>query len=240
MAEGNISFSNPKLFTNVRIVLLFVFITVLLITTFNVLSADEGREKVLAGVIERYKGLPGLSVKYQREIITKSMAMQGKDMKSDIAKGIFLFMPPNYISLQQDSPVRESIISDNDSMYWYIPEEKIAYRYPVNKLGKELRILCDLFMGMINIKKDFIVILETSENEDTYNMKLVPRETWEELEYVRIIIDRNKYHIRTVEIVNFIGSITRFKLEEFKKRDDLTHDLFRFNVPEGVKVIKEE
>jgi outer membrane lipoprotein-sorting protein len=95
-------------------------------------------------------------------------------------------------------------------------------------------------MGMINIEKDFEVILVAPDNKDTYNMKLIPRETWEELDHVRISIDRDKYHILTVEIVNFIGSITRFNLGEFEKRDDLTRDLFRFSVPEGVKVIREE
>jgi outer membrane lipoprotein-sorting protein len=239
MAEGNNFFGNQKLITGVRVVLSVFIIPVFLMTTFNILSADEGIDKVLKGVIERYKGLPGLSVNYQREIVTKSMAMLGDDVKSDIARGVFLFMPPHYLKVQQDSPTREFIFADNESMYWYIPEDKVAYQYPVNKLGKELGILSDLFMGMINIEKDFEVILEASENKDSYSLKLIPRETWEELDYVRIAVDRDKYYILTVEIVNFIGSITRFKLDEFKERDDLTGDFFRFSVPQGVEVIKE-
>ncbi len=224
----------------IKFVLVLFFVQVFSMTICNHIQADEGLESILKGVLERYNGLNGLSVDYRREIITKSMSMLGDDVESDLAEGVFLFMPPHYLKVQQESPQKEFIYADNENMYWYIPEEKVAYKYPVNTLAKELEILSSLFTGMMNIEEDFEVIPDPQEDSQTFNLKLIPRVTWEELDHVRVSIDREKYHLLTVEIVNLIGSITRFRLDEFKPRDDLTKEIFIFQVPEGVRVIEEE
>ena len=42
-----------------------------------------------------------------------------------------------------------------------------------------------------------------------------------------------------MEIHNLFGNITRFMLGDLIKRDDLDEEDFRFEVPEGVEVLKD-
>ena len=60
-------------------------------------NGDDSLTVVLNGILKRYGDLPGLVVAYQREIITKSAAILGDEMKTDIATGNFLFKSPHYL-----------------------------------------------------------------------------------------------------------------------------------------------
>ena len=74
------------------------------------------------------------------------MAMLDDDMGFDKASGIFFFKGPHFLKVQQESPGREYIISNGDRIWWYLPDEKTAYRY--DDMGKELSILSMIFMGL--------------------------------------------------------------------------------------------
>jgi outer membrane lipoprotein-sorting protein len=158
-------------------------------------------------------------------------------MGTDIAEGYFFFMPSHFLKVQQESPAKEIILSDGKNMYWYIPDEKTAYR---TTLGRELEIMSSLCTGMTDIKKDFDVSAIRDENNDISILKLTPLMDWDELDHLRVFIDPEKFFISRVEIINIIGSITRFSLKEFRRRDDLSMDFFRFDVPEDVRIIVEE
>ncbi|HJX34045.1 MAG TPA: hypothetical protein VJ373_02630, partial [Desulfatiglandales bacterium] len=109
---------------------------------------DDSLNVVLNGILKRYGDLPGLAVNYQREIITKSAAILGDEMKTDLAAGRFIFKSPHYLKVIQNLPREEIIITDGQIIWWYIPDKKVVYRYPADKLGKELKLLSDIFKGL--------------------------------------------------------------------------------------------
>ena len=84
---------------------------------FMPLSQGMGEQplsKVLEGVKKRYGQLAGLSVPYEREILTKSMAMLGDQMKTNVASGNFFFKPPHFLRVEQERPTKEDLITDLD------------------------------------------------------------------------------------------------------------------------------
>ena len=99
-------------------------------------GGDEGLPEILEGILHRYGNLTGLSVTYQREIITKSMALLGKEMKGDLATGKIFFKPPHNLYIRQETPKPEIVVTDGRTLWWYIPDKKLVYQYPSNKLGK--------------------------------------------------------------------------------------------------------
>lgn len=194
---------------------------------------------ILKGIRSKYGHLPGLTVPYEREIITKSMALLGEPVKTDLATGHFFFKPPHYLKVQQETPRPETVIADGHTLWWYIPQKKQAYRYPSDKVGQELRLLSDIFLGLKKVEENFDVILEGDDSQERYRIKLNPNPPWPEIKVINLSVDKKDYAIRVVEIYNTFGGVTRFNLGDVSVQKEFEKDFFKFVVPEGVKVIEE-
>lgn len=55
-----------------------------------------------------------------------------------------------------------------------------------------------------------------------------------------LVISRDGFYIREIEIRNVLGNITRFVLGDLVVKEDADAGFFTFEVPEGVRVIKEK
>jgi outer membrane lipoprotein-sorting protein len=222
---------------------LAVFLLLFAVTSLpNAVPADgdDSLTVILNGILKRYGDLPGLAVTYQREIITKSAALLGDEMKTDLATGTFIFKSPFYLKVIQDLPREEIIITDGQIIWWYIPDNKVVYRYSADKLGKELQLLSDIFKGLNKATENFDIHYEESTDKGEYHLNLVPKEPWEEIDHISLSVDRDVFNITVVEIHNLLGNITRFRLGSLSVRKNFEKGFFEFIVPEGVQVQEEE
>lgn len=195
--------------------------------------------QVLKKVVESHKQFTeGMSVSYQREILTKSMAMLDED-PGDKASGVFFFRGPDFLKMQQETPSKEYIISNGKNIWWYVPDEKTATRF--DNVGKELSILSMIFMGLKNPEDDFDVTIAGPEDVKECVLTLSPKGPLEEeIDYISVTLSEKDYKITRVELLDLTGNLTRFKLGEFEQKKDLDDSFFDFKVPEGVKIIEEE
>ena len=121
---------------------------VLLILCFNIsLCAAQDIDHILEGIKARHAHLSGISVGYTREVITRTMSMLGNQVKGDLAKGTIYLKPPYFLKLEQIEPREEFIYTDGETLWWYVPLEKVAHRYNVEEFGKELRLLSSISTG---------------------------------------------------------------------------------------------
>lgn len=220
-------------------VIIGILITLLVLGLLPIpVFADQGLSDILKHVRERYEGLPGLTLTYQREIISASMSLLGEKGNRDVATGLIHFKPPYFLRIDQQTPRIEKVISDGSKLWWYIPEENEVYIYSTQRSARELRLMSDIFQGLKQIEDNFVVSLEEEQKEDI-RLKLIPQPAWPETESILLTISPADYSIREVEIRDYIGGVTRFfiqgqKVEEFSK------DFFRFEIPENARVIEEE
>jgi outer membrane lipoprotein-sorting protein len=201
--------------------------------------ANDQVSKVLEGVRKNYGHLPGLTVTYKREILTKSMAMLGETTKGDLATGRFYFKPPYFLKVQQETPKVETVISDGKTLWWYVPHKKQVYQYPSDKLGKELRLLSDIFHGLRKVEEGFDVTLTADDPKEGYHLKLTPNPPWPEIQYINLLVVHGSYAIRVVENYNYLGGVTRFILGDVSVQEKFEEGFFGFVAPEGVRVIQE-
>ncbi|MBW2063634.1 MAG: outer membrane lipoprotein carrier protein LolA [Deltaproteobacteria bacterium] len=217
----------------------------LAVLSFFLLGAVEkswaGREidHILDGILERYGALPGLFLTYEREIITKSMTFLGNAARKDSAKGRIYFKPPHYLRVEQETPTRELVVSDGKTLWWYIPDKEMVYRYPARKLGEEMELLSSIFQGLKQVEERFDVSEIPKADSAFYHIRLTPRPPWPQIEYVELAIARDDYHIRMVGIFNYLGDVTRFVLGVPVSRDVFQRGFFQFDTPPGTKVIEE-
>lgn len=200
--------------------------------------ADESLVNILAGIQKNYGRLSGLSVPYSREVITRSMSMLGEQARGDMASGTIYFKHPDLLRLEQEKPKAETIIANNDTLWWYIPEKKCVYRYPAKDFGKELRLLSDIFRGLSQVENSFQVLLQDRNKSEGYEIQLIPDPPWQEINKINLAVTK-KYEIQTVRIYNQLGSITVFKLGGLTEKEGFENGFFQFIVPEGVRLVVE-
>jgi outer membrane lipoprotein-sorting protein len=193
---------------------------------------------VLEGLNKTYGDLPGLSLPYTREIITRSMSMLGDQVKGDLATGKIFFKTPHFLRVEQETPRIEIIVTDGELLWWYIPEEKSARLYPYQEFGQELRMLSDVFRGLSNAEERFVMAMLDRGPSGEYRIELRPDPPWQEIDRIGLSITEC-HQIRQVDIYNQVGGITRFMLEAFTAKESFPEDFFRFVPPEGVKVVEE-
>ena len=166
--------------------------------------------------------------------------MLGGSTDADLATGQIHFKPPYFLKVQQETPRLETISTDGHILWWYIPHKNQVYRYRSNELGKELRLLSDIFHGLRAVEESFDVILTDSDKKGEHQLKLIPNPAWAEIQHIMLSVSQGDYTIRRVEIHNYIGGITRFMLGDLSVKDKFLEDFFRFVVPEGVKIMEQE
>ena len=216
-----------------------VIMLILCLWPWKPVMADDQLAGILEGVQKRYGPLPGLAVSYEREVITRSMAMLGIQTQKDLASGMIYFKPPHSLRVQQETPDPEVVIINKDTLWWYIPKKKQVYKYPSNKLGQEMQLLSDIFRGLQHVESRFKVTLIADHSQMGYEIKLEPDPPWEQIDHIELWIDREKHYIRIIEIYNYLGGLTRFILGEPSAQAEFEKNFFHFLVPEGVTVIEE-
>lgn len=202
-------------------------------------AAEDPLVKILEGIKKNYASLEGLTVPYERDVVTQSMAMLDESFKSDLAKGFIHFKPPQFLRIEQEKPRSERVVSDGKTLWWYIPENKEVYRYPAGKLGQELKLLSDIFKGLKDVVDGFVVELTSSKTEGRHDLKLTPNPAWPEIDFIHLSVSEKDSTIRVVKLHNYLGGFTRFTLGDIKAEEGFQEDFFTFKVPEGVRVIQE-
>lgn len=203
----------------------------------NMVLADQQVSQILEGVQKKYSQLPGLSLPYERESITRSMALLGGGTNKDLATGRLYFKPPSLVKIQQETPKPETMYTEGPVLWYYAPHKNEAYRYPSPDF---VQILGDVFQGLRNVEERFDVVLSKINEDGSCELKLSPNPPWPSIQHLELIISQMDYTIRKVEIHDSAGGITRFILGDFRVENSFPEGFFRFIVPEGVKVIEEE
>ncbi|NLD37355.1 MAG: outer membrane lipoprotein carrier protein LolA [Desulfatiglans sp.] len=218
-------------------------ITVISLILFTVLispvtGAETKVSQVLDRILETHRPYSaGMSVPYRRKILTRSMAMLD-DMGSDIASGTFFFKEPDMLKVEQKEPVIEYVISNGKKIWFYEPEKKTVSK--IDSIGRSLSIISMIFTGLKNPEETFNVSILEPDGADYYELTLIPDETWEEIDNIKILVSKKDYIINRIEIIDITGNLTRFKLGAFEQKKGLEAGFFEFAVPDGVRVIEEE
>ena len=218
----------------IRLLIILPFL--LLIVPGQAFGSDL--DSVLEGVNKKYHHLPGLTTSYTREVITRSMSMLGDQARGDLATGQIYFSPPHWLRMDQQTPEPETIIANEDKIWWYIPNKNRVYRYSTKKFGRGLSILSEIFSGFTRVEENFAVAMVSDPEQKEYQIQLTPNTPWQEIDHINITLTKD-YDVRVVDICNQFGTITRFRLEDLIVKEKFEKGFFLFIVPEGARLVDE-
>lgn len=236
MVSGHVRFTQGKGDEMSRVFIVFSFIAFFL---QGAAFADDSLSRILKGIQDKYGHYPGLSITYTREVITQSMTMLGNQIKGDLATGKIYFKPSHFLRLEQETPESELIITDGDTLWWYIPGKKRAYQYPSREFGKELRLLGDIFSGLTRAEEAFQIAMLDRNEQGEIQIELKPDPPWQEIDRIVLTVTKT-YDVSVVGIHNQMGGITRFFLKDMIVKGTFEKNFFRFDPPEGIELVKKE
>ena len=216
-------------------------VIVLLLSLFpwNVLAADPALSTILEGIRKRYGLVPGLTLTYEREVITKSMAMLGDQVKAEVATGLIHYKSPHFLKFQQETPTKEILVTDGNVLWWYIQAKNQAHRYSSHQLSQEVKLLGDIFQGLRGVEQSFVILQKGEDDKGTLLLEVTPNPSWGDIDHIDLTVTPGSFHIQKVEIYNLLGGLTRFKLGDSIKEERFSDDFFKFTPPAGARIIEE-
>jgi outer membrane lipoprotein carrier protein len=201
-------------------------------------SAGDEVSLIIDGMRSRYGNAAGITADYTREAISKTMALLATADRHDIAQGRLYFKPPYSLRLEQTSPQEELLVTDGQSLWWYIALKKEAYKYPALEFGRELRLLSDILMGLRDAAANFEITLGPHPDTSSFRLILKPDPPWTDIDHLEVVIRRGDYAIKQVEIYNMVGGLTRFVFSGLQEKDRFEEACFSFSPPQGTKLIE--
>jgi outer membrane lipoprotein carrier protein len=131
-------------------------------------------------------------------------------------------------------PERNELVSDGRQLYWYVPEDKQV----IVKDASEQANTPDLFLsGRGDIARDFAPAYVDSPISGTVALKLVPRRSEPEYEFLVLAIDPANLQIRGLTTRDHQGGESAFTFTNMKENRGLSDKDFVFKIPGGVTVV---
>jgi outer membrane lipoprotein-sorting protein len=216
-----------------------VLLLVLSFLPWKALAADPALSTILEGIRKRYGLVPGLALTYEREVITKSMAMLGAQAKPEVATGVIYYKAPHSLKFQQETPTKEIMVTDGNVLWWYIEAKNQVHRYSSHQISREVKLIGDIFQGLRGVEQSFVVLQKGEDEKGNLILEVTPNPSWGDVDHIDLTVTSGSYVIQKVEIYNLLGGLTRFKLGDSIKEERFSDDFFKFTPPPGARIIEE-
>lgn len=208
--------------TRIAYVLFFAVLVVQFF--FSSVRADD-----LTQMIQRhYSGMTSFAADFAQTLTHKESGSVEK------RRGKLLFAKPLRINWQTSSPRAERLVITNKSIWNYIPDEAIAYRYNPNLIQGATTIL-QVITGQADLMRDFDVKRVGLENS-LQHLKLYPKNPTTQLVEADIWVDPLSGVIRKSKSVDFYGNGNAIEFTSYKENISVRDSAFAFTPPKGVEV----
>ena len=118
--------------------------------------------------------------------------------------------------------------------YFYVPEDGQVI---VQEQDEQRSLAARLLFGQGGLLEEFEVSLDEPWEEGVLRVRLVPREESAELAQAYIDVEPSG-RVRAIDIEDLQGNHSRFRFEDVRENQGLPDELFRFEIPPGVEVIR--
>jgi outer membrane lipoprotein carrier protein len=134
------------------------------------------------------------------------------------------------------TPERKEFVSDGQTMYSYIPEDRqvLVSNMPADS---EAPTAVLFLAGKGNLVKDFTAAQAQSPVAGAVGLKLTPRRSEPEYEYLIVAVDPATLQIRALTTRDRQGGESTLRFENLKENKGISDKDFAFRIPRGVDVI---
>jgi len=156
------------------------------------------------------------------------------------AKGKLYFLKPRAIRWDYREPMQQFVI--NDEQAWlYVPEEKTVYLYEVEQIINS-PIVLGFFSGLGKLTETFDISQLPPEPGQPvrFRLELLPRESESPVARVTLWIAAESYRVVRIQTEDPLGNINEITFTNVQVNANLEPSWFALNVPQGVRVQRQE
>jgi outer membrane lipoprotein carrier protein len=195
-------------------------------------SAATTPEDLAARVQQRYNGIRDFEAEF-------SQTYEGGVLRTKTTeRGTMTIKRPGRMRWVYTAPERKEFVSDGTRIYAYIPADKQVIVSPVPANGQATTPA--LFLsGQGDLARDFTPSFMELPGAPPglTGLKLVPRRTDPDYEWLAIGVDPASLQIRYLAAADRQGGRSTFTFNGMKENRGLSDKMFEFRIPRGVDVI---
>lgn len=233
----------PRFFTFAKAALAGLAACIFALSAASLQAAGEPPLKeILDGLKKNYQNVSSIQAFYSRTTVTTNLDRVTKVSSTQTATGQLFWLDPANLSLEQQTPEPERLITDGKTVWWYIPSENLVHVYRDTNLGGEMKPLLNFLAGLSDLDQDFIVTLDkTNQNRGgQYKLDLKRRNEIDGGTNRFSVWCGPNFELSGFQLVSPTGDVTDFYLAQIILNPPLKPALFNFKIPPKATVLEEE
>ncbi|MBF0467551.1 MAG: outer membrane lipoprotein carrier protein LolA [Desulfamplus sp.] len=214
----------------IAVVLITLFMSIS-VTNINAVcaadSSDPEKERILAGIEQRYAG-KDFAASYEQTSILKALEV------NETASGRVFFSHPGKMRWEYSEPEVHQIITDGINLWIYKPDEKQVTKGSAAQFFKDGA--GGAFLSDIStVRKNYNITINSADTS-IIEMNLIPKRKNQDISSITMTVAKNSYDIKRVVTFNGYGDATELLFSNINFTD-LDDSLFEFSIPDGVDII---
>jgi len=149
-------------------------------------------------------------------------------------RGVVFIKRPGRMRWEYKDPERKLFVSDGRTFYFYVPADKQVI---VSEQDPQRSLAARLLYGKAGLAEEFEAAVEEPPEQGVVRLRLVPRREQPDVQRAFVDVEPSG-RIRAILLEDVQGNRTRFRFDDVRENTGLEDELFRFEVPKGVEVIR--
>ena len=210
--------------------LLLLAVAVASATTLAGAQARPAPEALARSLQQRYQGIKDFSADFVHSYRGGVLKTQTQE------RGKVLVKKPSRMHWTYTAPEKKEFVSDGVKIYSYIPQDKqvIVSNVPADDQATTPALF---LAGKGDIVRDFSASYANSTIPGTLALKLTPRRSEPDYEYLVIAVDPTSLQMRALTTRDREGGESTLVFNNLKENRGISDKEFAFRIPRGVDVI---
>ncbi|HEV8700240.1 MAG TPA: outer membrane lipoprotein carrier protein LolA [Candidatus Polarisedimenticolia bacterium] len=153
--------------------------------------------------------------------------------RPQVEKGTVYLLRPGRMRFEYDVPKGKLAIADGRRTYLYLPEERQVVVAPLDPRSPGSGV--SILLNRIDLVANFSIGWGPGPERGPHPLMLSPRAPRPEYEFLLLTTGPDRL-VKSLTIVEPLGSRVTYRLERIRRVDTLPDDLFEFTPPAGIEV----
>lgn len=192
-------------------------------------AATSDPEQTIERVQKRYDATHSLKADFIQKSYLKVMG------QSQVAQGQVLIKKPGRMKWNYTAPDPQLLISDEENLWLYLPEDKQATRMKIESVySSNTPALFLAGKGRLTQSFNVSQVLDVG---DFFKITLYPKESDQDVDHLILFVDKKNYQILGSSVYDKLGNHTEMQFTNIQLNPPLNDGVFQFQAPAGVEVI---
>lgn len=189
-------------------------------------------------VSEEQASIDAIQKRYESVLTFKALFEQKAFVKvmnrAEVTRGEVQIKKPGKMKWVYDAPERQVLITNQKTLWLYIPEEEQVTKMPVESVYSSNTPA--LFLAGQGKLTDSFNVAQVLREPGEIVVTLIPREEASNLSRLVLRADKKNYQIIGSSVYDKLGNKTDIHFRDIRINEEIAEQVFDFQVPAGVEV----